>query len=284
MKSNIIICGQGHGIDCVYKGLLKHQQKFVLCTDDEALRARAAADGVPVVSHYLEAISETTDIVLTAAYKPKIAKSDLERARFINIHYALLPKYRGMHAVVWAILNGESEVGFTVHQTSELLDQGPVIYQESLPVAEKTSWELMLELDELVATRIFKIIRDYAANEIIPISQNEADALFVAPRNQSDCMVCWSGWDAVFFSRALRALVPPYPLPFFIHCGAKVEIVRASVIFKKYIEINGHLVYIDGKSVYIKIPDGLLVLDLIRIDGVEIPAIQHFSKIGLRFK
>lgn len=283
MVNNIIICGQGHGVECVYRGLYEGDQRFILCTEDAVLKERAVSDGVPVVKHYAQAIKNRNDIVLTAAYKPKITPEDLSQANFVNIHYALLPKYRGMHAVVWAILNGESHVGFTLHQTSELLDQGPVIYQESLSVGDKTSWELMILIDELVSSKICTVLNDYVAGKIIPRAQNEGDAIFVAPRNLEDCKVRWNEWDAVFFSRILKALVPPYPLPFFQYGGKKIEIESASVVIKNYIEINGHLVYLDKDSIYVKIIGGLLRIERIRVDGVQIPANQYFTKIGARF-
>jgi methionyl-tRNA formyltransferase len=284
MTDNIIICGNGHGIECVYLGLRQKNKPFILCTEDEKLKEKAAVDGVPVVRHYAEAIKSTQDIVLTAAYKPKITAEDLTTARFVNIHYALLPKYRGMHAIVWAILNGESHVGFTLHETSPLLDQGPVIYQEAVPVGNQTSWELMMIIDELVTTRIHDALIGYAHGKITPTLQCEADAIFVAPRNKEDCRVRWDNWNATFFSRVLKALVSPYPLPFFEHNGQIIEIIAAQVMFKDYIEVNGHLVYVDNEHVYIKIPGGLLRLETIRADGVEMPANQRFQKIGVRFK
>ena len=150
MQNNVIICGAGHGIECVYDGLRQHQIEFILCSEDAQLLEKARADNVLVCSHYSQAIKNPNDIVLTAAYKPKISAQDLARARFINIHYALLPRYRGMHAVVWAMLNGEKYVGFTLHETSKLLDQGAIIYQEAVPVGDKTSWELMLQIDDVI--------------------------------------------------------------------------------------------------------------------------------------
>jgi methionyl-tRNA formyltransferase len=280
----LIICGQGHGIECVYRGLKKYGQIFTLCTEDKELIKNAKKDRINIVSHYSYAIKNKFDIVLTAAYKPKISNKDLALARFLNIHYALLPKYRGMHALVWAMLNGETNVGFTVHETSGLLDQGPIIYQESLSVENKTSNELMQQIDELVEKRIFSVITDYINKKIVPVNQNEKNAIYVAPRNLEDCRVQWEQWDAKFFSRALKALIYPYPLPFFYYKDKRIEILDASIIFKNYCEINGHLVYLDHESIYIKIPGGLLKLKKIVIGKKIFIAPEYFRKIGLRFK
>ncbi|CCN47640.1 putative Methionyl-tRNA formyltransferase [Vibrio nigripulchritudo MADA3029] len=283
MTGNIIICGNGHGIECVYRGLIQRNNKFLLCTDDESLKEKASEDGVRIISHYDDGIESEFDIVLTAAYKPKISASDLKKARFVNIHYAMLPKYRGMHAIVWAILNGEDKVGFTLHETSPLLDEGPVIYQEAVLIGEYTSWELMIKIDDLVELRIYDILQDYLNNKLTAMPQNQDEAIFVAPRNLEDCRVLWDSWDTTFFKKALKALVPPYPRPFFEYNSQVIEIVSASVIKRDYFEINGHLVYIDYDLVYVKLSDGLLCLDKIKVDGEEKKAISHFKKIGIRF-
>jgi methionyl-tRNA formyltransferase len=284
MDNKIIICGQGHGIRCVYNGLLKAGIKFSLCTEDKSLINDARDDGVICVDHYLNAIDSKKNIVLTAAYKPKISYEHLQLARFINIHYALLPRYRGMHAIVWAILNGEKHVGFTLHETSELLDQGSIIYQKELLIAEKTSWELMIEIDSLVENCIADAIINYSSGMLEAKPQNENNAIFVAPRNLTDCEVIWDKWDAVYFARALKALVPPYPRPYFIYQNVKIELTSAEVIFNDYVEINGHLVYIDKNSVFIKIPGGLLRVYKFLINEEDIKnAPEYFKKIGLRF-
>lgn len=285
MKLNrLILCGHGHGLECVYHSFRKESTPFVLCTEDPNLLKVAQQEKIQVIKNYQELDLCPSDIVFTAAYKPKIPLEDLQKARFINLHYALLPRYRGMHAIVWALINGEKEVGFTLHETSVLLDQGRVIYQEAIPTEDWTSWELMIQIDQRVQEKIAKIILDYAAGRIQPIPQNEADALFVAPRNTEDCQVQWKEWHAPLFARFLKALVAPYPLPYFFYQQQKIEIVKAQVVLKDYIEINGHVVYRDERWVWVKIPGGLLQLETLRVQEKECPAPAFFQKLGLRLQ
>lgn len=283
VEPNIIICGQGHGIHCVYDGLRNKGRKFALCTQDPEIISLANKDGIDVYTDYNQFIKNPSDIVLTAAYKPTITEQDLLKARFINIHYGLLPRYRGMHAVVWSLINGEQEVGFTIHETSKLLDQGDVIYQEAIPVKDYNSWELMLMLDKCVENCVDRVIQQYIAGEISPKPQVEKDAIYVAPRNMEDCRVRWNEWDVVMFGRLLRALVPPYPRPYFTYKEDRIEIVKATAIARDYIEINGHVVYVDDKYVYVKINGGLLRIETIKVNDTEMPANEHFKRIGIRF-
>ena len=55
----------------------------------------------------------------------------------INYHTALLPKYRGRQPLFWALLNGEKEIGISIHEMDEKLDNGPIIVQRKIPVSSK---------------------------------------------------------------------------------------------------------------------------------------------------
>ncbi len=279
--TRLIVGGDGHGAEAVYLGLVEGGFQPDICTNDEALAGLVKSNGGQA-SDIETWISQPSDLVVSGGYRPRISPETLARCRFINIHYALLPKYRGMHATVWAMLNGEAEVGYTIHEMDEWLDSGPILHQEAVPVGDRTSWELMLELDGLVRRSIGDVVHGYLAGDITPLPQVDDDAIYVARRNLEDCRVDWSGWDATFFDRALRALVPPYPVPFFEHKGHRYEIVEADILVRDYIEIPGHIVYRDARSVYVKIDGGLLRMTTLRRDDKEMPALEAFPRIGVR--
>ncbi|MEQ2016309.1 formyltransferase family protein [Photorhabdus bodei] len=279
---NIIICGEGHGLKHVFSGLVSTGINFILCSNDEEIIKEAKDKSIICVNHYIEAISSPKDIVLTAGYKPIIPPEHLYTARFINIHYSLLPKYRGLHSIVWAMLNGEENVGFTIHEMTSLVDQGDILYQESAPVGNKSSWDLMLHFDRRVKEVISNVLTNYSNGSIKLDAQNEEDAIYVAKRNQEDCRINWNEWDAVFFSRSLKALVKPYPLPYFIYKNKKIEILKAHIIQKDYLEINGHIVNIDNEVIWVKIPKGILKISKILIDGDELNAVDYFKRPGAR--
>lgn len=76
------------------------------------------------------------DVVISVAC-PQIVRSDLLEAipkGVINIHGALLPKYRGKLPSFWVLARGEEETGVTVHYMNEKLDDGPIIVQKTVPI------------------------------------------------------------------------------------------------------------------------------------------------------
>lgn len=68
----------------------------------------------------------------------------------INLHYSLLPEYRGVYPVNWAIIDGRKETGVTYHLVDDNVDGGMPICQKRLPISlHDTARSLQLRLDDL---------------------------------------------------------------------------------------------------------------------------------------
>ena len=55
-------------------------------------------------------------------------------AEIYNIHFSLLPRYKGVYTSVWPILNGDTETGVTLHRMNSGIDTGPLIHQVIIPI------------------------------------------------------------------------------------------------------------------------------------------------------
>ena len=78
--------------------------------------------------------SYNADAAVVVAYGRILPPSFLlaPRAGCINVHFSLLPKYRGAAPVNWAIVNKETETGVTTMRMDEGLDTGDMILQERI--------------------------------------------------------------------------------------------------------------------------------------------------------
>jgi len=79
---------------------------------------------------------QDADLVVSIAC-PQIVREELlgcPPEGVINIHGALLPKYRGKLPSFWVLANGEEKTGVTVHYMNEELDDGPIIVQKEVPI------------------------------------------------------------------------------------------------------------------------------------------------------
>ena len=77
------------------------------------------------------------DTVVVAAYGLLIPESVLEERLWLNVHPALLPRWRGAAPVERAIMAGDAETGVTIHRTVKELDAGPVAAQRAFPAGEQ---------------------------------------------------------------------------------------------------------------------------------------------------
>jgi methionyl-tRNA formyltransferase len=76
---------------------------------------------------------------------------NLPRQAAINLHYSLLPSYRGVYPVNWAIANGEKKTGFTYHFVNEKIDDGEIFMQVDVPVRlSDTARTLQSRIDDKV--------------------------------------------------------------------------------------------------------------------------------------
>ncbi len=142
----------------------------------------------------------------------------------INLHFSLLPLYRGAAPVNWSIVRGEKETGVTTMQISEGLDTGPILLQQSTAIgAEETAPELMsrLALDgaDLLGQTLAKI------EQIEPREQDEAKATFAPLLERGDGLIDWK-IDAFQIERRVRGF-QPWPNAFTKYRDTRLVIWRA---------------------------------------------------------
>lgn len=83
----------------------------------------------------------------------------LPKQGVLNLHYSLLPSYRGVYPVNWAIINGERRTGFTYHFVNEEIDDGEIFMQVEVPVhLSDTARTLQSRLDDIVCHHFDELI------------------------------------------------------------------------------------------------------------------------------
>jgi methionyl-tRNA formyltransferase len=83
------------------------------------------------------------DVALCIGFPWKIPPDALAAPRhgIVNGHPSLLPRYRGPSPVSWAIRNGETEIGFTLHYMDAELDTGNILGQVRIPLGDEHGWD-----------------------------------------------------------------------------------------------------------------------------------------------
>jgi methionyl-tRNA formyltransferase len=216
----------------------------------------------------------------------RLLPADFVSARTVlNCHGGLLPRYRGYHGNGWAFINGETEIGYTVHRVDHTLDGGPIIFQQRVAVTDGATFgELKTQLMDDLVERIPGIFRGYLDGELPERPQDISDATFVARRHPRDCYIEWERSSARI-ERFIRALSPPAaPGAFTVFRDRKLVILSAELhATVPYEEIPGHVVYrLEDRGVLVKTGDGVLLVKEVEYDGSTLAALELFPTTGYR--
>ena len=152
--------------------------------------------------------SSDADAAVVVAYGRILPKSFLNAPRrgCINVHFSLLPNYRGAAPVNWAIVRGESVTGVTTMQMDEGLDTGAILLQREMPIGEaETAPELMKRLADTGASLLSETLA--RLDEIEPREQSEEKATFAPMLRREDGLVEWA-LDAFQIERRVRGFQP----------------------------------------------------------------------------
>ncbi|MBW3556060.1 MAG: methionyl-tRNA formyltransferase [Actinobacteria bacterium] len=111
------------------------------------VKAAALALGIPSSHLVDDAIEAGADLGVVVAFGKLIKPHVLARLPMVNVHFSLLPRWRGAAPVERAILAGDTETGVCLMALDEGLDTGPVYACEPLPIGdEETADELRARL------------------------------------------------------------------------------------------------------------------------------------------
>ena len=191
------------------RGLTVHQPEKIRTDEARALFASHAADAAVVVAygrilppHFLNA----------------------PRRGCVNVHFSLLPKYRGAAPVNWAVVRGETETGVTTMRIDEGLDTGAIYLQRATTIGEEeTAPELLARLAEVGAELLGETLA--RLDEIEPRPQRNGDATHAPILKREDGLIDWR-LSAEEIARRVRGF-QPWPGAFTHFRGQRLAVWRA---------------------------------------------------------
>jgi len=184
---------------------------------------------------FIEQLSRLNpDLIWINSYSMLLRQDVLSKARLgaINIHGALLPRNRGANPIQWAIINGESETGVTLHEADRGADTGPIIDQRSVPILFEDTWidvrdRLVAVTEEIIVDNLPKILSGNWVSE--PQDEDKASSGF--RRTPEDSQFQWTD-PAIQIYNKIRALVSLLPSAFYVESGKKRKIDSFKTIWQ----------------------------------------------------
>lgn len=124
------------------------------------------------------------DIIISIAGNQIFRKPLIQLASSgcLNLHTALLPKYRGLLPSFWVLKNNESHTGVSVFYVDEGIDSGPILVQKKVEIGSKTQEELIAETKQIGMELIIEAINKIASGDTDTIpNPNESATYFSFP-------------------------------------------------------------------------------------------------------
>lgn len=145
-----------------------------------------------------------------------------------NIHYSLLPKYRGASPVESTILNGETKTGVTIQKMAFKMDAGAIVVQTETEIgATETAPELRSRLIKIGGELLVETLPKIIDGAITLIEQNESEATFCKKIKKEDGQIDLNADPKQNYNK-FRAYAN-WPRTFFFKDGKRIIITKAKL-------------------------------------------------------
>ncbi len=200
----------------------------------------------------------------------------------LNMHGSLLPKYRGRAPVNWAIVNGETETGATLHYMQAKPDAGPIVGQEAVPILiNDTALDVSLKVADAAERLLERCLPDLIAGRAPGVPMDLSRGSYFGRRRPQDGEILWDR-PALEIHNLIRAVAPPFPGAFG-ECGGHILRVLGS----RYLDRPARhfwqapCLYTEDNELQLDCLDGKqLTLTRAELDDVPFSAVSFAARFG----
>lgn len=184
---------------------------------------------------YDEAIKQfSPELNVCIAFGEIVPESFLNAPMYgsINIHFSILPKYRGAIPIQMAILNGERETGISIMKMDGGMDTGDIlsIYKEGIR-EDDTNLSLRERLVEKSKELLPDILLKWVNGDIQPMKQDSSKATYCYKKDltKEKAEIDFTNMDAEYIDKLVRATIP-WPVAWAILDSKRVKIYKVRVL------------------------------------------------------
>ena len=223
------------------------------------------------------------DILVVVAYGKIIPNWLINSCKILslNVHFSILPKYRGASPIQSVILNGENKTGITIIKLNENLDEGDIIEKLDCNIASN---ENKIELEKNLINQASKLLpktleKIYQGKHTLA-PQNNKDATYCKKINKDDSLVDSNHTSKLIYNK-FRAFIE-WPGVFFIHKNTKIKIHKLEIFEGDNIKWGDKKIILDKEYMLLKTADKPIVITHLQFPNKKIisskDAFNSYSK------
>ncbi|MCL1126926.1 bifunctional UDP-4-amino-4-deoxy-L-arabinose formyltransferase/UDP-glucuronic acid oxidase ArnA [Shewanella surugensis] len=203
-----------------------------------------------------------------------------------NLHGSLLPLYRGRAPINWALINGETQTGVTLHTMTNKPDNGDIVAQATLPITlSDTAASLHQRMTQLTSELLREILPKIRQNTHTQTPQDHSQASYFGRRTAADGEIKWTQ-DPIRLFNLIRAVTEPFPGAFSFLGNNKVILWQARPSHDIYDVTPGTIV--NTSPLTVACAQGALIVESgqaengLFLSGEQLVSQLHLVK-GMRF-
>jgi methionyl-tRNA formyltransferase len=231
------------------------QLRSLLVLQPETLSDKAVVDQVRALG---------AEVGIVVAYGKLLPKKMLEIPKhgFLNVHFSLLPKYRGAAPIQWTLLNGETETGVTLFWLDEGMDTGPIFIQKTMAIlAQDDADTLRNKLVELGVEALDEALDQLTAGHVVRQAQ-KGTASRAPMLKKEDGAIDWSK-PAEILQNRVRGFTP-WPGVY----SGNLKMLKVKLAFDTENAVPGTVIrLVTGEGPVIKCGQNSLVLLHVQPEG-----------------
>jgi methionyl-tRNA formyltransferase len=211
------------------------------------------------------------DFLIVVAYGKILPKwlLELPSVSSINIHFSLLPKYRGASPIQSALLNGDKETGITFIEMSEKLDSGNIISTEKTKIfKDDNKVKLETRLTGMSIKKLNNVLIESAKQNKSSIKQDDSNASYCQKILKVDSITNFNDTSINIFNK-FRAFIE-WPGLAFYHNDTLIKIHGLEVLDQINTNKPGTIYKFDSTGLYINTIDSVIVITHLQLPNRNI--------------
>lgn len=294
MSDKVIVCAYHNvGYRCLEELLRQGADIQLVFTHEDSpteeiwfrsVRELADRHGIPYVTTEINEpenvarVRELTPAFLLSFYYRNMIKPEVLDLAFkgaLNLHGSYLPNYRGRVPINWAVINGETETGATLHYMVAKPDAGDIVDQEKVAIAfTDSAFDVFTHVTEAAVDVIRRAWPLLLGGTAPRIPMNLHQGSYFGGRKPADGTIDWTR-SAVQIYNLIRGVTHPYPGAFTRLDGKRVVIWQAWPVAGSAAPAR----IIATDPLLVGTGDGLLEIRVLQVEGdVEDSASSFIEK------
>ena len=231
---------------------------------------------------YKEALERfNPELIVCKAFGEIVPEFFIEFPKYkaINVHFSLLPRYRGAVPIQKAILDGANKTGISIMLMSKGLDEGDILTTHEEKILSKdTNLSLRKRLVRKSSEILGEVLEKWVLGEIKPKKQDSNKATYCWQKDVSkeNAKIDWDNMEPEYIERMVRAFLP-WPIAWTVWSGKRVKLFDVDLVKCKEEKRTGELFINKEKILFqTKKKDLCIKINNLQIEGKQRMSAEEF--------